>query len=293
MVQGHVDGTGTFLGLEPIPDAQDFWLHIEAPVELAKYLVFKGSVAIEGISLTLARVDGNRITIAIIPHTCEMTNLQSLQPGDPVNIETDIIAKYLEKWTGEGGLHGQSGLRGEYALSNDSTRSIAATIEHPETPPELPRTVNGSLNAHSKRFGIVVSRFNAFITERLLRGALDGLRRSGASDCDIKIVHVPGAWELASAARMLAKTGQVDAVICLGCLLRGETLHYEVIANEAGRGIGQSAQDTDVPHAFGVLTCDTLEQALDRSGLKQGNKGFDAALAAIEMANLKQNINKH
>jgi riboflavin synthase len=102
MVQGHVDGTGRFIALEPIPGAQDFWLHIEIPAELEKYVVFKGSIAIEGISLTVARLEGNTVTIAIIPHTCEMTNLGSLKPGDPVNVETDIVAKYLEKWMSRG-----------------------------------------------------------------------------------------------------------------------------------------------------------------------------------------------
>jgi len=102
MVQGHVDGTGRFLGLDPIPGAQDFWLNIEVPAELEKYLVFKGSIAIEGISLTVAKLEGLKLAIAIIPHTCEMTNLQSLKPGDPVNIETDIVAKYLEKWMRRG-----------------------------------------------------------------------------------------------------------------------------------------------------------------------------------------------
>ena len=102
MVQGHVDGAGKFLGLEPIAGAQDFWLHIEIPAELEKYVVFKGSIAIEGISLTVARLEGTNLTIAIIPHTCEMTNLGSLKPGDPVNIETDIVAKYLEKWMSRG-----------------------------------------------------------------------------------------------------------------------------------------------------------------------------------------------
>jgi riboflavin synthase len=98
MVQGHVDGTGRFLALDPIPDAQDFWLHIELPEELEKYVVFKGSIAVEGISLTVARLEGLKLTIAIIPHTVKMTNLGSLKPGDPVNLETDIVAKYLEKW---------------------------------------------------------------------------------------------------------------------------------------------------------------------------------------------------
>ena len=140
------------------------------------------------------------------------------------------------------------------------------------------------------RFAIVVSRFNEFITDRLLRSAYDGLARSGAKEKDIDIVRVPGSFEIPSAARTLAETGKYDAIICLGCLLRGDTAHYDVIVNEVTRGIGQSAQETGVPHAFGVLTCDTLEQAIDRAGLKMGNKGFEAALAAVEMANLKKAV---
>jgi 6,7-dimethyl-8-ribityllumazine synthase len=124
----------------------------------------------------------------------------------------------------------------------------------------------------------------------LLQSSYDGLIRSGAREQDINIVRVPGAFEIPSAARTLAETKKYDAIICLGCLLRGDTAHYDVIVNEVTRGIGQSAQETGVPHAFGVLTCDTLEQAIDRAGLKMGNKGFEAALAAIEMANLKKAI---
>jgi 6,7-dimethyl-8-ribityllumazine synthase len=146
----------------------------------------------------------------------------------------------------------------------------------------------GKLDAAALCFGIVVSRFNEFITERLLRSAYDGLIRSGAKEKDVDIIRTPGAFEIPSAARTLAETKKYDAIICLGCLLRGDTAHYAVIANEVTRGIGQSAQETGVPHAFGVLTCDTLEQAIDRAGLKMGNKGFEAALAAVEMANLKK-----
>ena len=149
------------------------------------------------------------------------------------------------------------------------------------------KALEGKLDATGKRFGIVVSRFNAFITDRLLQSAFDGLVQCGAKAKDIKIVRVPGAFEIPSAARTLAETGKYDAIICLGCLLRGDTAHYDVIVNEVARGIGQSAQETGVPHAFGVLTCETLEQAIDRAGLKMGNKGFEAALAAVEMANLK------
>ncbi len=150
--------------------------------------------------------------------------------------------------------------------------------------------LQGSLNAAGKRFAIVVSRFNAFITERLFQSAYDGLLRSGAKKSDIVLVRVPGAFEIPSAARTLAETKKYHAIICIGCLLRGDTAHYDVIVNEVTRGIGQSSQETGVPHAFGVLTCDTLEQAIDRAGLKMGNKGFEAALAAVEMANLKTAI---
>ena len=154
------------------------------------------------------------------------------------------------------------------------------------------KALEGTLSAAGKRFGIVVSRFNAFITERLLQSAVDGLVRSGAKQKDVQIVRVPGAFEIPSAARTLAETKKYDAIICLGCLLRGDTAHYDVIVNEVARGIGQSAQETGVPHAFGVLTCDTLEQAIDRAGLKMGNKGFEAALAAVEMANLKADLGR-
>jgi len=144
------------------------------------------------------------------------------------------------------------------------------------------------LNASGHSFGIVVSRFNAFITERLLASAVDALRRTGAKEKDIHIVRVPGAFEIPSAAQALAQTGKVDAIVCLGCLLRGETSNYEHICEEVTRGVGQSAQATGVPHSWGVLTCDNLEQAIDRAGLKSGNKGFEAALAAVEMASVKK-----
>ena len=156
--------------------------------------------------------------------------------------------------------------------------------------PEQPRedAVEGALNSHGMRFGIVVSRWNSFITERLLQGALDALRRSGCRKSDITVVRVPGSFEIPSQARTLATTGKYDAIITLGCLIRGETTHYEHIATEVTRGIGQSAQDTGLPHTYGMLTCETLEQALDRAGLKAGNKGHEAALSAVEMVSLKR-----
>jgi 6,7-dimethyl-8-ribityllumazine synthase len=154
------------------------------------------------------------------------------------------------------------------------------------------KVLEGKLDASGKRFAIVVSRFNAFITDRLLQSAFDGLVQCGAKAKSIKIVRVPGAFEIPSAARTLAETKKYNAIVCIGCLLRGDTAHYDVIVNEVARGIGQSAQETGVPHAFGVLTCETLEQAIDRAGLKMGNKGFEAALAAVEMANLKAVIGR-
>lgn len=153
--------------------------------------------------------------------------------------------------------------------------------------------LEGDLSAAGMSFAVVVARWNAVITERLLQGALDALLRSGAQRDHIQVARVPGSWEIPAAARQLAATGKFDAVITLGCLIRGETAHYEAIYNEVARGIGQSQQETGVPHAFGVLTCETLEQALDRAGLKGGNKGFEAAAAAIEMASLRGKIAGH
>jgi 6,7-dimethyl-8-ribityllumazine synthase len=153
-----------------------------------------------------------------------------------------------------------------------------------------PLAIEGDLSAAGMRFAIVVARWNAVITERLLQGALDGLLRSGASREQMEIVRVPGAWEIPSAARALAAGKRFDGVIVLGCLLRGETAHYEAIYNEVSRGIGQSQQETGVPHGFGVLTCETLEQALNRAGIKAGNKGFEAAVATIEMVDVHRKI---
>jgi 6,7-dimethyl-8-ribityllumazine synthase len=153
-----------------------------------------------------------------------------------------------------------------------------------------PVAVEGDLSAAGMKFAVVVARWNAVITDRLLDGALDALLRSGAARSDIQIVRVPGAWEIPAAARACAATGRMDAVVTLGCLLRGETAHYEAIYTEVARGIGQSQQETGVPHSFGVLTCETLEQALDRAGIKGGNKGFEAAAAAIEMVSVRRKL---
>ncbi len=158
-----------------------------------------------------------------------------------------------------------------------------------------PVAVEGDLSAEGMKFAIVVARWNAVITERLLEGALDALMRSGARRADIQVVRVPGAWEVPAAARTVADLARqgicpVDAIVTLGCLLRGETAHYEAIYNEVSRGIGQSQQETGIPHSFGVLTCETLEQALNRAGIKAGNKGFEAATAAIEMVSLRRKL---
>jgi 6,7-dimethyl-8-ribityllumazine synthase len=158
-----------------------------------------------------------------------------------------------------------------------------------------PVAVEGDLSAEGMKFAVVVARWNAVITERLLEGALDALLRSGAKRADIDVIRVPGAWEIPAAARTVANLAidgkrRMDAIVTLGCLLRGETAHYEAIYNEVARGIGQSQQETGIPHSFGVLTCETLEQALNRAGIKAGNKGFEAAVAAIEMVSLRRKM---
>jgi 6,7-dimethyl-8-ribityllumazine synthase len=153
-----------------------------------------------------------------------------------------------------------------------------------------PRKIDGELTASGFRFGILVSRFNSFITERLLAAATDALQRAGASDQDVDVVHVPGAFELPLASKKLAATGRYDALIAIGCVLRGETSHYDYVCSETARGLQLAQMDTGLPIIFCVLTCDTLEQAIDRAGLKGGNKGFEAGLAAIEMAQLSRKL---
>lgn len=152
------------------------------------------------------------------------------------------------------------------------------------------RELQGELTATGLRFAVVVSRFNSFITERLLQGALDALRRAGAAGGSIVVVRVPGAFEIPVAAKHLAQTGLYDAIVCLGTVIRGETPHFEYISAEASKGIAAAAFESGVPMSFGILTVESLEQAVDRAGLKSGNKGFEAAMTAVEMANLIKKI---
>ncbi|PYT63645.1 MAG: 6,7-dimethyl-8-ribityllumazine synthase [Acidobacteria bacterium] len=153
-----------------------------------------------------------------------------------------------------------------------------------------PGKMNGSLSAEGLRFGIVVSRFNSFITDRLLAAAVDALERAGASSKDVDVVQVPGSFELPLAAKKLAATGKYDALIAIGCILRGETAHYDYVCSETARGLQLAQMESGLPIIFCVLTCDTLEQAIDRAGLKGGNKGFEAGLAATEMAQLSRKL---
>ena len=152
------------------------------------------------------------------------------------------------------------------------------------------KITEGGLSAAGLRVALVVSRFNSFITERLLNGALDALDRMGADRAQVEVVRVPGAFEVPVTARELAATGRYDAVVCLGCIIRGETPHFEYLSAEVSRGISAAAVETRVPLVFGVLTCDSLEQAIERSGAKSGNKGFECGMAAVEMGNLFRKI---
>jgi 6,7-dimethyl-8-ribityllumazine synthase len=152
------------------------------------------------------------------------------------------------------------------------------------------KVFEGQLSAAGLRFAIIVSRFNSFITERLYQGAMDALTRSGANPDLIDTVKVPGSWEVPLVAAELARQHRYDAVICLSCVIRGETPHFDYVAGEAAKGIAHAAAETGVPVAFGVLTTNTLEQAIDRAGAKGGNKGADAAITAIEMANLLRTL---
>src|SRR6266566_1095214 len=153
-----------------------------------------------------------------------------------------------------------------------------------------PKQIRPMTNAMGLRFALVVSRFNSFITERLLSGALDALQAAGAPEENIQVVRVPGSFEIPLAAKKLAESARADAVIAIGCVLRGETAHFDYVASEVARGVQLAQLDTGVPIIFCVLTCDTLEQAIDRAGLKGGNKGHEAGMAAVEMANLSKHL---
>ncbi len=152
------------------------------------------------------------------------------------------------------------------------------------------RIVEGRLVAEGLKFGIVISRFNSFITERLLEGALDALRRSGAAEEDIEVIWTPGAFEIPAVAGIAARSGRYDAVLCLGAVIRGDTPHFDYVAAEVAKGVAALASSSTVPVSFGVLTTDSIEQAIERAGTKAGNKGFDAARAAVEMANLYREL---
>jgi 6,7-dimethyl-8-ribityllumazine synthase len=150
----------------------------------------------------------------------------------------------------------------------------------------MPKVHEGQLNARGKRFAIVVSRFNDLVTTRLLDGALDCLQRHGAEEDDIEVAWVPGAFELPIVAQKLAKTGRFDVVTCLGCIVRSDTPHFDYVAGESSKGIARVGLDTGVPITFGVITADTVDQAVQRAGVKSGNRGWDAGMNAVEMASL-------
>lgn len=156
----------------------------------------------------------------------------------------------------------------------------------------MPKVIEGKINAQGMKFGIVVSRFNDFICERLLAGALDALLRNGAEEREIEILKVPGAFEIPQVARKMVLAKKYDAIICLGAVIRGATPHFEYIAAEVSKGIAMIGLESEIPVSFGVLTTDNLEQAIERAGSKAGNKGWDAALAAIEMVNLYREMKK-
>ncbi|MCC7370502.1 MAG: 6,7-dimethyl-8-ribityllumazine synthase [Chloroflexi bacterium] len=154
----------------------------------------------------------------------------------------------------------------------------------------MAQTLEGDLDGHGLKIAVVVARFNSIVTNYLLAGAEEALRRHGVADNDIEIAHVPGSFEIPLVAKRLAQTGRYDAVICIGAVIRGETDHYDHVAGSVTSGVARVGLDTGVPTIFGVLTTDTVEQALNRSGLKAGNNGYEAAVAAIEMASLLKKI---
>ncbi len=156
----------------------------------------------------------------------------------------------------------------------------------------MPKTIEGNLIAKGKKFAIIISRFNDFITDKLLSGAVDAFIRSGAKDSDIEVIRVPGSFEIPIIAKKLAEKKRHDAIVCLGAVIRGATPHFEYVSAEVSKGIAKVSLESDMPVIFGVITTDTIEQAIERAGTKAGNKGWGAAISAVEMANLIEAVNK-
>ncbi len=249
--------------------------------------------------------DGEGTGAAFLAPLANLEFVTGRLPAVPATLievtQLDTVHAIVEKWLASGP---EAATAAPISATHWKSRMFTAEIagesfgfwERDDVLAGRPAAIEGDLSAAGMRFGIVVARWNAVITDRLLQGSLDGILRSGGKRDDIQIVRVSGAWEIPNAARMLADLRRddglrkFDAIITLGCLLRGETAHYEAIYNEAARGIGQSQQETGIPHAFGVLTCETLEQALDRAGVKAGNKGFEAAIAAVEMVSIARKL---
>ncbi|HEV8131676.1 MAG TPA: 6,7-dimethyl-8-ribityllumazine synthase [Acidobacteriota bacterium] len=156
----------------------------------------------------------------------------------------------------------------------------------------MPKIIEGELQSHDLRFALIVARFNRLLTAQLEQGAMDALRRSGAKEANITVVRVPGSFEIPQAAKKIAAAGSIDAVICLGVLIRGETPHFDHIATEVSRSLAALTLEYPIPIIYGIVTADTVEQAINRAGLKHGNKGFDAAMAAVELANAYRKLAK-
>jgi len=154
----------------------------------------------------------------------------------------------------------------------------------------MPEVMEGNLDAKGLNFALIVSRFNDFVSRRLVDGAMDAIKRSGGREEDVTVIYVPGSFEIPAVAKRMAGVTQFDAIICLGAVIRGGTPHFEYVAAEVSKGVASVAMESDIPLTFGVITADTLEQAIDRAGAKSGNKGFEAAMAAVEMANLYRNL---
>jgi 6,7-dimethyl-8-ribityllumazine synthase len=161
------------------------------------------------------------------------------------------------------------------------------TIQQKRKGAHMPEVLEAKLIAEAKKFAIIVSRFNDFITDKLLNGALDALIRSGAAETDIEVIKVPGSFEIPLVAKKIAQTNRFNAIICLGAVIRGSTPHFDYVAAEVSKGIASVSLESEIPIIFGVITTDTIEQAIERAGAKAGNKGWSAAMAAVEMANFK------
>lgn len=271
-VQGHVDGIARVRAFKKTNES--YIISLEVPNEISRYLVGKGSIAINGVSLTIIEAKKNKFSVGIIPHTWKSTTLSEIKIGDNANIEVDILAKYVEKL-------------------NSLPASLPADLPAGSQEPAAQAGGGSAFGGKSKksiRIGIIGTSFRREVTKELEKRCITTLKKNGISSGNIKVVRVPGAFEVPLAAKIMAASGKYDCLVALGSIVKGKTYHFEQIANECARGCAEVSRAYEIPVVFEVLAVYDIADALERATRKNENKGIEAAETALEMIKLMSRI---